>query len=245
MFVSSANSAIATSLRGKSSPGPLQGHKIMIDPGHGGRDPGAIGQTGLQEKAVVLDVSLELARQLREWGAEVRLTRETDRQVAGPDAPKREDLQARVDLANNWPAEIFISMHANANNNRDVKGTESYVARNSSEASKKLAAAVHRHMVDDLGLPDRRVLKSDFFVIKNTRMPGMLMEIAYLSNTEEEAKLADPSFRQRAATAMAAGVKDYFTQPAAGEPLPEPGEPEFQPDPDELDGYVPELFLAR
>jgi N-acetylmuramoyl-L-alanine amidase len=239
MFLSSARTAISPSLR------PLQGHKVMIDPGHGGRDPGAIGQTGLQEKEVVLDVSLELARQLREWGAEVRLTRETDRQVAGPDAPKREDLQARVDLANNWPAEIFISMHANANNNREVKGTESYVSRSASDSSKKLAAAVHQHMVDDLGLPNRRVLKSDFFVIKNTTMPGMLMEIAYLSNSEEEAKLANPDFRKQAATAMAAGVKDYFTTPIDGGSLPEPGEPEFQPEPDELAIYVPELYLAR
>lgn len=243
MFVSSANTAIGASLRSRA-PGPLQGHKIMIDPGHGGRDPGAIGQAGVREKDVVLDVSLELAKQLREWGAEVRLTRDTDRQVAGPDAPKREDLQARVDMANNWPAEIFISMHANANENRDVKGTESYVSRNSSDASKKLAAAMHKHMVDDLGLPDRRVLKSDFYVIKNTTMPGTLMEIAYLSNSEEETKLGDPDFRKRAATAMAEGVKDYFTQPVTGA-LPEPGEPEFQPEPDELAGYVPELFLVR
>ena len=217
----------------------------MIDPGHGGKDPGAVGQTGLQEKAVALDVSLELARQLREWGAEVRLTRETDRQVAGPNAPKREDLQARVELANSWPAEIFISMHANANNNREVKGTEAYVARNSSEASKRLATFMHQHMVDDLGLPDRRVLKSDFYVIKNTTMPGMLMEIAYISNSEEEAKLADPEFRKQAATAMAEGVKDYFTTPAGAVTIPEPGEPEFQPEPDELAGYVSELYLAR
>lgn len=242
MSISSANTTIAASLRGQS-PAPLRGRKVMIDPGHGGRDPGAVGQTGLQEKAVVLDVSLELARQLREWGAEVRLTRETDRQVAGPDAPKREDLQARVDLANNWPAEIFISMHANANNNRDVKGTESYVARNASESSKRLATLMHQHMVDDLGLPDRRVLKSDFYVIKNTTMPGTLMEIAYISNKEEEAKMADPDFRKRAATAMAEGVKEYFTTPASG-PVEEPGEPEFQPEPGELADYQPEAYLV-
>lgn len=238
MFVSSARAAITPNLR------PLQGHKVMIDPGHGGKDPGAIGLAGVREKDVVLDVSLELARQLRDWGAEVRLTRDSDRQVAGPDAPKREDLQARVDLANNWPAEIFISMHANANENRAIKGTEAYVSRNSSEASKRLATAMHTHMVNDLGLPDRRVLKSDFYVIKNTSMPGMLMEIAYVSNAEEEAKLGDPNFRRQAATAMAEGVKDYFTMPATGS-IPEPGEPEIQPEPDELAVYVPELYLAR
>lgn len=231
MFVGSANSVITPQYK------PLNGRKVMIDPGHGGRDPGAIGLGGTREKDVVLDVSLEMARQLREWGAEVRLTREEDRQVAGPDAPKREDLQARVDLANNWPAEIFISMHANANENREVKGTEAYVSRNSSEASRKLAGALHKRMVDDVGLPDRRVLRSDFFVIKNTTMPGMLMEIAYISNRDEEAKLADADFRKRSATAMAEGVKDYFTQPFTGN-IPEPGEPEFQPEPDELDTGV-------
>lgn len=241
MVLSSYSTPITGSLHNKA-PGPLQGRKIMIDPGHGGRDPGAVGQTGLQEKAVVLDVSLEMARQLREWGAEVRLTRETDRQVAGPNAPKREDLQARVDMANNWPAEIFISMHANANENRSVKGTETYVSRNSSDASKKLAAAMHKRMVDDVGLPNRRVLQSDFYVIKNTKMPGALMEIAYISNSEEEAKLADPAFRKQAATAMAEGVKDYFTQPQSIA-VPEPGEPEFQPKPDELAFHPAELYL--
>ena len=238
MFINSARNALAPNLR------PLQGHKVMIDPGHGGKDPGAIGLAGVREKDVVLDVSLELARQLREWGAEVRLTRDSDRQVAGPDAPKREDLQARVDLANNWPAEIFISMHSNANNNRDIKGTEAYVSRNSSDASKRLATAMHTHMVNDLGLPDRKVLKSDFYVIKNTSMPGMLMEIAYVSNAEEEAKLGDPNFRKQAATAMAEGVKDYFNAPATGAII-EPAEPEFQPEPDELAIYQPELYLAK
>lgn len=236
MFVSSATSAMTPNLR------PLQGRKVMIDPGHGGRDPGAVGLGGTREKDVVLETSLEMARQLREWGAEVKLTRETDRQVAGPNAPKREDLQARVDLANEWPADIFISIHANANENRAVKGTESYVARQSSENSVRLATLTHKRMVDDVGLPDRRVLRSDFFVIKNTSMPATLMELAYISNAEEEAKLADPEFLKKCATAMAEGVKDYFTLPATGA-LPEPGEPEFQPEPGELD--LSEMLLAR
>jgi N-acetylmuramoyl-L-alanine amidase len=236
MFVGSARSAIQTR--------PLSGHKIMIDPGHGGKDPGAIGPTGVHEADVVLDVSLDLARQLREWGAEVRLTRESDQQVAGPDAGKREDLQARVDLANTWPAEIFLSVHSNANNDREVKGTEAYVSRSSSDASKKLAASLHSHMVSDLGLADRHVLKADFYVIKHTSMPGMLMEIAYTSNPEEEAKLGNPDFRHQAASAMAEGIKDYFTVPFTGA-LPVPGEPEVQPEPDELAGYNEAGLLAR
>lgn len=222
---------------------PLEGRKVMIDPGHGGRDPGAVGQMGTKEKDVVLDVSLEMARQLREWGAEVRLTRESDRQVAGPNAPKREDLQARVDLANQWPAEIFISTHANANNDRSVKGAEAYVTRDSSVSSRKLAGAMHKRLVDDVGLPNRRVLKSDFYVIKHTTMPGTLMEVAYLSNSEEEKKLADPEFRKKAATAMAEGVKDYFTQTTLETPVPE--EPEFITEPGELADYRTEAFLAR
>ena len=213
---------------------PLAGHKIMLDPGHGGKDPGAIGLSGLQEKAIVLDVSLEMARQLRELGAEVRMTRDTDVQVSPPGSDRRGELEARVIAANNWPAEIFVSVHANANNNREVKGTEAYVARQSSQNSKVLATAMHNHMVDDLGLPDRRVLKSDFYVIKNTHMPAVLMEIAYLSNPEEEALMADPAFRQKSATAMVAGITDYFTGANIGE-VKEPGEPEFLPEPEEMD----------
>lgn len=236
MHISSATSAIAPNLR------PLAGRKVMLDAGHGGRDPGAVGLGGTREKDVVLETTLEMARQLREWGADVRLTRDTDRQVAGPNAPKREDLQARVDLANQWPADIFISIHANANNNREIKGTESYVARKSSQNSVRLANLTHQRMVDDVGLPDRRVLRSDFFVIKNTSMPATLMELAYISNAEEEAKLADSEFLKKCATAMAEGVKDYFTLPATGN-FPEPGEPEFQPEPGELD--LSEMLIAR
>lgn len=229
MPISSNVSAIRPNFQSR----PLEGRKVMLDPGHGGRDPGAVGLSGLREKDVVLDISLEMAKQLREWGAEVKLTRVTDRQVAGPNAPKREDLQARVDLANTWPAEIFVSVHANANNNRDVKGVEAYVVRTPSEESVKLASAMHSRMVKDVGLPNRRVLKSDFYVIKHTKMPGVLMEVAYLSNKDEEKLLADPAFRKKSAVAMAEGVKDYFSGESLG-PIAVPQEPEFQPDPGEL-----------
>lgn len=188
---------------------PLAGKKIMIDPGHGGRFQGAIGQTGLKEKDVNLDVSLELHADLVELGAEVRMTRTTDTEVL-PGGSLRDDLQARCTPANAWPADIFISVHSNSNTNRQVNGTEVYHARAASPRSKVLGRLIHQRMVDELKLKDNGVRASDFYVLKNTDMPAVLVETAYISHAGDEAKLADETFREEAAHSIARGVADYF-----------------------------------
>lgn len=188
---------------------PLAGKKIVIDPGHGGRYDGAIGQTGLKEKDVNLDVSLNLQHDLVELGAEVRLTRTTDTEVL-PGGSLRQDLQERCTIANAWPADLFLSVHSNSNTNPSINGTEVYHARVSSSRSRVLGRLVHQHMVDELGLKDNGVRKADFYVVKNTDMPAVLVETAYISQSEDEAKLADPAFRQRAAHSISLGVRDYF-----------------------------------
>lgn len=189
---------------------PLAGKKIMLDPGHGGRFQGAIGQTGLKEKDVNLDVSLELQEDLVELGAEVRLTRSTDTEVL-PGGSLRDDLQARCTPANDWPADLFISVHSNSNTNSNVNGTEVYHARNASSRSKVVGRLIHQHMVDELGLKDNGLRAADFYVLKNTDMPAVLVETAYISNAGDEAKLGDETFRENTAHSIARGVRDYFT----------------------------------
>lgn len=188
---------------------PLAGKKIVIDPGHGGRFDGAIGRTGLKEKDVNLDVSLELTADLVELGAEVRMTRTSDTEVL-PGGSLRDDLQARCTPANAWPADIFISVHSNSNTNSNIHGNEVYHARNASSRSKVLGRLIHQHIVDETGLKDNGVRKADFYVLKNTDMPAVLVETAYISHAGDEARLADEGFREEIAHSIARGVRDYF-----------------------------------
>lgn len=190
---------------------PLAGKRIVVDPGHGGDDPGAIGRViGLEEEDVNLDVALKLRDKLQALGAEVRMTRDSDTSVAPPGAGKKAELQARVDAANKWPADLFVSVHSNSFTRTDKNGTECYHARAASAHSRVLAALTHRKMVEQLGLKDNGVLPADFYVVKNTTMPATLVEIAYISNAEEEKLMADSQFRERTAQAIADGVKDYM-----------------------------------
>lgn len=187
---------------------PLTGRRVMIDPGHGGKFAGAVGPNGVQEKDVTLAIAKRLESDLVDLGMEVRMTRSEDVHLA---ENLRDDLKARVDLANNWPAELFISIHANANDSPAANGTETYHSRQASDRSKTLAKLVQKSMIEDVGLRDRGVKASDFYVIKNTTMPAILVETAFVSNPAEEAKLNDPAVQAQFAAAIAKGVGDFFT----------------------------------
>ena len=192
-------------------PQPLAGRKIVLDPGHGGDDPGAIGAgLGVQEKDVNLDVALKLRDGLVALGAQVRMTRDADVSVAPPGSSKKQELQARVDVANRWPADLYVSVHSNSFVRADKDGTECYHARQASPHSRILAAMTHEALVERTGLTDSGVRAADFYVIKNTTMPATLVELAYLSNPEDEKRLGDPGFRTTLAGALTQGVQNYF-----------------------------------
>lgn len=194
------------------SSGPLAGKRVVVDAGHGGRFTGAVGrELGVQEKDVNLDVSLRLRDKLEAMGAEVRLTRVTDSALTPPEASLTEDLQARVDVANQWPADLYVSVHSNNSQFAAKNGTSCYRAPDASGRARALAALTHRQMARQLGLTGLGVLTADFHVLKHTRMPATLVEIAYLSNPREERLLAQPAFRERVAEALADGVADYFS----------------------------------
>ncbi len=181
----------------------LKGKTIAIDPGHGGADPGAIGFSGLKEKEVTLATALELVRLLEAAGAEVVLTRTGDQTVSN---------LRRVNLANNSGADLFISIHANSYSKNESNGTETfyYPNRNNSSDSRFLAGLLQKELVDVLRLRDRGVKTNSFYVIKNTEMPAALVELAFLSNPEEEALLKDEKVLRSAAAALYRGIEEYF-----------------------------------
>ncbi len=213
--------------------------RIVIDPGHGGKDPGAIAPNGLKEKDVVLAVAKIMAAKLREsLGAEVVLTRSED--VFLP-------LEERTAIANTRAGDLFISLHVNAAPSPDLLGVETYYLDLASDEaamrlaalenattthkmsdmqailadllnnakkdeSAKLAQRVQLAMAGGLGLKNLGVKKAPFYVLIGAQMPAVLSEMTFLSNPGEAARLTDPRYLETLALQLATGVSGYVRQ---------------------------------
>ncbi|MGF1575909.1 MAG: N-acetylmuramoyl-L-alanine amidase [Cyanophyceae cyanobacterium] len=193
------------SLPGLSSPTipaqPVPGQVVVaIDPGHGGRDPGAIGVGGIQEKLVNMEIARRVTQRLEAAGYGVIMTRTDDREVL---------LQPRVDQAVRSNATIFVSIHTNALDRSGVRGIETYYLKPDSES---LATTLHRAIVAGSGAPDREVRRARFFVVRETPvgMPSVLLELGYLTNPEEGRLLATPEYQDRLAQAITDGILAYL-----------------------------------
>lgn len=217
--------------------------RIVVDPGHGGHDPGAVGHSGLQEKDVVLDIGLKLRERLRdELGLDVVMTRSTD--VFIP-------LEERTAIANKVNADLFLSVHANAAANRNANGIETYYLNLAkTEKAAQLAAKENgtslekvsvlqailfdlmasyklndsAHLAEEVQkslhkkargtYPDVKnlgVKQGPFYVLVGATMPSILVEAAFLSNTQEEARLNDPLYRDLTAEGILDGVRGYIS----------------------------------
>lgn len=182
---------------------PRGRYSVVIDPGHGGPDPGAIGIGGLRETDVVLDVSLQVARLLQARGVQVLMTRTSEVDV---------DLPPRVSMANRSGATAFVSIHANALSmaRPDVNGIETFYFPSSS-GSQSLASALQGRMMSiSQGSPNRGVKQGRFFVIRRTVMPSALVEMGFLTGAIDAPRLANADFRRRMALAIAAGILDFL-----------------------------------
>jgi len=176
----------------------LRAHVVAIDAGHGGRDPGAIGPTGLYEKEVVLDVALRVRELLVRSGVRVIMTRETDTFV---------ELADRSRLAKAQGATAFVSIHANASTRPSASGSETYYL---TPQSLVLAQMMQEELGKIPGLANRGVRTANFQVLRENDVPAVLVEVAYLSNVDEEARLRAAAFRQRLAEAVARAVHRFL-----------------------------------
>lgn len=184
----------------------INGKVVVVDAGHGGWDNGATGVTGLKEKEVNLDVALKVKEKLEALGATVIMTRSDDTFIS---------LSERSRIANDAKADVFVSIHANANVNPAVNGTATYYytpVDNSSLSAQRerLARFVQNGMVSNLGIRDIGIIKENFHVIRATTMPSVLTESAFLSNAEDEALLKESSFREKIAQGIVDGLTQYF-----------------------------------
>jgi N-acetylmuramoyl-L-alanine amidase len=171
---------------------------VIIDPGHGGADSGAIGPTGLREADVTLAIGRLLQQALERQGLRAVLTRADDTMVG---------LEDRPDIARREGGIVFVSIHANASQSSSKKGVETYYATRESAA---LASAIQSEVVRALGEPDRGTRTADFYVIVNSTMPAVLVETAFISNPGEERLLRDPAAQRRAAEAIARAIVRFF-----------------------------------
>jgi len=177
---------------------------VVIDPGHGGPDPGAIGIGGLRETDVVLEVSKKVKKLLTDKGVKVRLTRKYEVDL---------DLPPRVSFANNTDADIFVSIHANASRGkrRDINGLETFYFRG--WRGRLLAKRIQNQILRvSPGSPDRGVKQGRFYVIKNTRMPAVLVEIGFLTGRLDARRLEKDAHRKRLAYAIAKGILEYLSK---------------------------------
>ncbi len=182
-------------------------YKVCLDPGHGGSDPGAVGY--VVEKDVTLDICLRLRDLLNQdtsnpagGGAwKVYMTRDSDVYVS---------LQSRVDYANSKGVDRFISTHNNACDYCGGHGTETYWYTAGSAESHDLATRIQDRVHTLLGTQDRGVKQANFYVLKYTSMPAVLVEVAFVDHPDDAAKLADPSMRQQAARGEMHGLQQHF-----------------------------------
>ena len=215
----------------------LTAKTIVIDPGHGGKDPGALGRDTLHEKGVVLSISHKLRDALTERGYTVFMTRDTNRFIP---------LKKRTEFATQHKADLFLSIHANSATNSKANGIETYylnvnstdsasekiaareninsgysiqeletllkglIRESKSEDSKRLARHVQQSLVEATGAIDRGVKHARFVVLIGTKVPAILIETGFLTNPVEGRKLATSAYQHKIATAIAQGVDKFL-----------------------------------
>ena len=195
----------------------VSGKKVVIDAGHGGIDPGAKAPGITLEKNVNLDIAMHLKRLFSKAGVYVVMIRETDQDL-GPDdfqggmaRHKKKDLEARVNLANNSGADLFLSIHANSFPGQSWSGAQTFYDRGEAE-SNTWARAVQSELVNQLGPNNRKVKSADFRVLSDTKMPAILVEVGFLSNPREARLLADQEYRVKVAESIYQGTVNYLVQ---------------------------------
>ncbi|MZP30138.1 AMIN domain-containing protein [Heliobacterium undosum] len=174
---------------------------ILLDPGHGGSDPGALGPTGKQEKDFTLPMALKVRDLLVKQDVDVLLTRSVDMDVS---------LADRGTINNRIRPDLFFSIHANAAARSEAGGTETWMC---AENGRSLAEAIQRKVQPATGRDDRGVKQANFYVLRTSEVPAALLETVFISNAEEENLLFKADFQDRVARAIVAAMMEYLKRP--------------------------------
>lgn len=192
----------------------LLGKVIVIDAGHGGFDPGAIGASGVQEKDVNLAISRRVAGLLRQVGAQVVETRTEDMALA---ETKSADIRRRVEIAEEVAADLFVTVQANSIPDGRWRGAQVFYARGSVEGE-GLSEAIQDSLAAVLKNTDRKAKSIDnIYVVNRLAIPSIVVETGFLSNSDEEFLLADSGYQQLVAYAIFLGIIGYYSDVAVAE----------------------------
>ncbi|TNJ64405.1 N-acetylmuramoyl-L-alanine amidase [Paenibacillus hemerocallicola] len=180
--------------------GGLRGKLIVIDPGHGGADPGVIGSTHKTvEKTINMTTAQYVADELRRAGAQVYLTRTSDKE--------QPELEGRAEASNKKKADAFVSIHYNASPKK-VSGTLTYYY--SEAKDRPLARSIEARLAKGLGLKSNGISYGDYHVLRENNRPSVLLELGFLTDSRDEATVRKDDYQKKAAAAIAAGLADYF-----------------------------------
>ncbi len=172
---------------------------VIIDPGHGGPDPGAVGIGNIYEKEIVLDIGRQVAAILNQNGVQAILTRDGDYDL---------DLPPRVAMAEQYNATAFVSIHSNSISlsRPDVNGLETFYY----DSGYDMARIVHNSILQSTGMLDRRVRQARFYVLRKPSMPSILVETGFVTGAQDAANFNSPTFRRQMADGIAKGVLQYL-----------------------------------
>lgn len=186
--------------------GSLKGKTIVVDPGHGGSNPGAVAND-TREADNNLAVGLKVRDRLVQAGAKVVMTRSSDTTVAAEGSSLGEELQARLDMAQANNADLFVSVHSNSNPDTSIAGAMTFYP---SDKSSDLALAVQNNIIKRTGAVDKGTSPATFYVLRNASMPSILVEMGFVTNTAEAARLQEDSYRNQMAQGIVEGLAAYF-----------------------------------
>ncbi len=195
---------------------PLNGKVIVLDPGHGGPDGGAVSKSGTLEKDVTLQIAFYLQNYLQEAGALVYLTREKDQDLASPDTErirsrKAEDLMRRIHLVKEKKADALISIHLNAIPSPMWSGAQTFFYP-AKEENRRLAALIQSELVRNLENTKRFAKqKGDVYILKTSPVPTALVEVGFLSHPKEAELLAQSKYQKKIAASIFLGVIQYYS----------------------------------
>lgn len=189
------------------SPSDNKKPTVVIDAGHGGIDQGASGTEQNTEKDMTLALSNLVAEKL-EQKEQIHVVKTRDEALDQQltNEKRKQELSEKTRIANENNAELFVSIHFNSGPS-SANGTETY--HYESEQSKTLSKTIHKHVVKATGFKDRGMDSRNLYVLKNTDMPAVLLEIGFISNSYENKAMQTPAFQERVAQAIADGIEEY------------------------------------
>lgn len=187
---------------------------IIIDPGHGGKDPGKVGTTGSLEKDINLKIALYLKEILENQDMKVILTRETDTDLSTTTSHRKiSDMKERLSLIQESNADLMVSIHQNSYTSPEVYGAQCFYHTDSTEGE-QLASIIQNQIITSTKQTKIRNIKSndDYYLLKHSPLPTVIVECGFLSNPKEEQQLLTDEYQRNMAWAIHLGILQYLNQ---------------------------------